>query len=61
MRTQRAAELAERLNREDRYARARQTYIRESDEYVAAHLDEFPSRITTEMVEQALQQVHGDT
>ena len=52
-----AEELAEQLNHEDRYARARQQYVRESDEFVTAHLDEFPPRITTDMVEQALQQV----
>jgi hypothetical protein len=50
-------ELAEQLNHEDRFARARQQYIRESDEFVADHIAEFPSRITTEMVEQALAQL----
>ncbi|MFI5045723.1 MAG: hypothetical protein ACHQIG_01550 [Acidimicrobiia bacterium] len=49
-----AAELVDQLNHEDRYARARQTYIRESDEFVTLHLDEFPPRITTDMVAQAL-------
>lgn len=54
-----AQELAEQLNHEDRYARARQKYVLESDEFVHDHLDEFPSRITTEMIEQALAQVRG--
>ena len=53
-----AAELAARLDREDRYARARQRYVLESDEFVRDHLDEFPSRITAEMVEEARRQVH---
>ena len=52
-----AEELAEQLNHEDRYARARQQYVLESDDFVREHIDEFPPRITTEMVEQALQQV----
>lgn len=54
------AELADRLNREDRFARARQQYVLESDEFVATHLDEFPPRITTEMIEQALAQVRRE-
>jgi len=54
------AHLAERLNHDDRYARARQEYVRESDEFVTAHLDEFPPRITPDMVEQALLQVRPD-
>jgi hypothetical protein len=55
-----AEELAEQLNHEDRYARARQQYVLESDDFVREHIDEFPPRITTAMVEQALGQV-GDT
>jgi hypothetical protein len=55
-----ASELAGRLDRDDRYARARQQYVLESDEFVRDHIDEFPSRITTEMVEQALRQVRRD-
>jgi hypothetical protein len=54
-----AEELAEQLNHEDRYARARQRYVLEGDEFVTQHLDEFPPRITVEMIEQALQQVRG--
>jgi hypothetical protein len=54
-----AAELADQLNHEDRYARARQRYVLESDDFVREHIDEFPPRITAEMVEQALQQVRG--
>jgi hypothetical protein len=52
-----AADLADQLNHEDRYARARQRYVLESDDFVREHIDEFPPRITTEMVEQALEQV----
>jgi hypothetical protein len=52
-----AEELAEQLSHEDRYARARQRYVLESDDFVREHIDEFPSRITAEMVEQALTQV----
>ena len=54
-----AEELAEQLNHEDRFARARQEYVVETDEFVREHIDEFPPRITTEMVEQALRQVRG--
>jgi hypothetical protein len=54
-----AAELAEQLNHEDRYARARQKYVLESDDFVREHIDEFPPRITTELVEQALGQLRG--
>jgi hypothetical protein len=54
-----AEELAEQLNHEDRYARARQRYVLESDEFVHDHLDEFPSRITAKMIEEALRQVRG--
>ena len=49
-----ASELAARLDREDRFARARQRYVLESDDFVRAHLGEFPSRVTAEMVEDAL-------
>ena len=52
-----AEELAEQLNHEDRFARARQRYVLETDDFVREHIDEFPPRITTEMVEQALTQV----
>lgn len=54
-----AEELAEQLNHEDRFARARQKYVLESDDFVHDHLDEFPPRITTDMIEQALTQVRG--
>ena len=54
-----AAELAEQLNHEDRYARARQKYVLEGDDFVREHIDEFPARITTELVERALQEVRG--
>ena len=52
-----AEELAEQLNHEDRYARARNAYPRATDEVVRSHVDEFAPRITVELVEQALQQV----
>jgi hypothetical protein len=52
-----AEELADQLNHEDRFARARQQYVLESDDFVREHIDEFPPRITAEMVEQALRQV----
>ena len=55
-----AEELADQLNHEDRYARARQRYVLESDDFVREHIDEFPPRITIGMVEQALQQVDTD-
>jgi hypothetical protein len=47
-------ELAERLNHEDRYARARAKYPLETDAEVAAHIDEFPARITADAVDDAL-------
>jgi hypothetical protein len=52
-----AEELAEQLNHEDRFARARKAYPGEPDEVVWPHVDEFEPRITAELVEQALQQV----
>ena len=54
-----AAELAEQLNHDDRYARARQRYIREDDEFVREHLFEFPPRISVEIVEEALERVRA--
>lgn len=50
-------QLVERLNHDDRFARAREAYQAESDDYVRAHVDEFPARITPAMVEEALQQI----
>jgi hypothetical protein len=50
-------ELVERLNHEDRYARAREAYQAESDDFVRGRVDEFPARITPTMVEAALQQL----
>jgi hypothetical protein len=52
-------DLVERLNHDDRYARAREAYQAESDDYVRAHVDEFPSRITPAMVEAALEHLRG--
>jgi hypothetical protein len=54
-----AEELADQLNHEDRFARARQQYVLESDDFVREHIDEFPPRITTEMVELALAQLRA--
>ena len=52
-------QLVERLNHDDRFARAREAYQAESDEYVRAHVDEFDRRITAAMVEEALQRLQG--
>jgi len=52
-------QLAERLNHEDRAARARAKYPLETDAQVAAHLDEFPARITGSDVEAALAKLDG--
>jgi len=52
-------QLVERLNHDDRYARAREAYQAESDDYVRSRVDEFPARITAAMVEAALQQLRG--
>ena len=59
LRTASVEELVERLDHEDRYARAREAYQAESDRFVHAHLDEFPSRITRDMVVDALRRI-GD-
>ena len=59
MRNASVAELVERLNREDRYARAREAYQAESDDFVRSHVDEFEPRITPAMVEDALRQLRG--
>ena len=53
-------QLVERLNHDDRFARAREAYQAESDDYVRAHVDEFPARITPAMVEEALKRLQGD-
>jgi hypothetical protein len=52
-------DLVERLNHEDRYARAREAYQAESDQFVQEHVEEFPPRITRDMVVQALRRL-GD-
>ena len=52
-------ELVERLDHDDRYARAREAYQAETDQFVRDHLDEFPPRITREMVVDALRRI-GD-
>ena len=53
-------QLTERLNHEDRYARARAKYPLETDAEVRAHIDEFPARITVDAVDAALAQLHDD-
>jgi hypothetical protein len=53
------ADLAARLSRDDRFARAREHYPILSDEEVAEHLDEFPERITADQVRTARARV-GD-
>jgi hypothetical protein len=55
-----SAQLAEQLNHEDRYARARARYPLETDEEVRGHLDEFPARITVAAVDAALEQLQDD-
>ncbi len=54
------ADLAARLSRQDRFARARERYPILSDDEVADRLDEFPDRITAEQVRAARARV-GDT
>lgn len=53
-------QLVERLNHDDRFARAREAYQAENDDYVRAHVDEFEPRITAAMVEEALKQLQGN-
>jgi hypothetical protein len=54
-------QLVERLNHDDRFARAREAYQAETDDYVRARVDEFPARITATMVEDALKRLEGNT
>jgi hypothetical protein len=54
-----AADLAARLNREDRLARAIARYPGRSDAEIQSHLDEFEDRIPVADVEAALQQVRS--
>jgi hypothetical protein len=54
LRTASISMLTERLNHEDRYARARARYPLETDAEVAAHIDEFPARIAEADVDAAL-------
>jgi transposase len=55
-----SAQLAERLNHEDRFARTRSKYPLETDEEVRGHLDEFPARITIDAVDAALARLHDE-
>jgi hypothetical protein len=50
-------QLAERLNHDDRYARARERYPFESDAEVAGKIDEFDERITVDDVRAALEKL----
>lgn len=59
LRTASLAVLTERLNHEDRYARARARYPLETDAEVHAHIDEFPARISEADVDAALAQLRG--
>ena len=54
-------ELVERLNHDDRFARAREAYQAESDDYVRSRVDEFEARITPALVEEALERLQGGT
>ena len=49
--------IADQLNHEDRYARARAAYPTQTDAFVHEHIDEFVPRITPDLVEKALQQL----
>lgn len=57
LRTVSVDELVRRLDHDDRFARAREAYQAETDQFVADHLDEFPSRITRQMVVEALRRI----
>ena len=61
LRTASIEELVERLNHDDRFARAREAYQAESDDYVRSRVDEFEARITPALVEEALQRLQGGT
>ena len=61
LRTASIDELVERLNHDDRFARAREAYQAESDDYVRSRVDEFEARITPALVEEALQRLQGGT
>jgi hypothetical protein len=54
------AALATRLNREDRYARARSRYPMATDAEIAEHVGEFEDRITEDDVRAALAQLTQD-
>ncbi len=54
------AALAARLNREDRYARARSRYPMATDAEIAEHVHEFEDRITDDEVRAALAQLARD-
>ena len=52
-------ELAQRLNHDDRFARARERYPMESDDEVRSHVGEFSDRITPALVREARAQARG--
>jgi hypothetical protein len=60
-RTSSAAELAARLNHDDRLARAIAQYPNRSDAEIQSHLAEFEDRIPVADVEAALQQLRRGT
>ena len=55
-----AEALAQRLNHDDRFARARQQYPLRSDREIKEHIDEFDERITVDDVRAALERVQAD-
>ena len=55
-----AEQLAERLNHDDRWARARAAYPAHSDAEVRAHLGDFEDRISADDVRTAMQGLAGD-
>ena len=54
LRSASAEQLAERLNHDDRFARARQKYPLQSDSEIRERVSEFESRITSEHIREAL-------
>ena len=55
-----AEQLAERLNHDDRYARAREKYPLRSDAEIREHVSEFDDRITPADVRGAMAQLTSD-
>ena len=57
LRTASDEEIAKRLNRNDRYARARERYPMHTDKEVEEHVGEFEDRITAAAVREARGQI----